>query len=87
MKTEIIHQEEANQFKLEKEGLTAFIEYHIQDKNMIFSRTFVPAQLEGLGIGTALVKHALDYALAHQLKIVPHCSFVRIYVERHTEYQ
>jgi hypothetical protein len=43
--------------------------------------------LEGQGIGSGLVKQALDAARAQNLKVVPMCSFVRGYIERHAEYQ
>jgi len=43
-------------------------------------------ELEGRGIGGRIVKTGLDYARAEGLKVVPQCSFVRGYIERHQEY-
>lgn len=87
MKTNIIHNKALNRFEIAKDGLTAIIEYRIEDGRMIFPHTYVPTELEGQGIASALAKAALNYALENQLKIVPLCSFVRVYIQRHPEYQ
>ena len=47
--------------------------------------TEVPPPLEGRGIAGALVDAAFAYARAHQLKVLPACSYVRGYVVHHPE--
>ncbi len=83
----IKHNENEFRFELEKEELIAYVQYKIHGKDMLFTHTIVPKELEGKGIGSTLVKHALDYALVNNYKIVPICPFVKVYVERHPEYQ
>jgi len=46
----------------------------------------VPRVLEGRGIGSKLVRATLDQVRSEGLKVVPRCSFVRAYMERHPEY-
>ena len=53
---------------------------------MALTHTGVPKEIERRGIGSALVKAALEYAQSKGLKVKPLCPFVQRYVERHTEY-
>jgi predicted GNAT family acetyltransferase len=46
----------------------------------------VPKELEGRGIGSALIRGVLDTARAQGLKVKPVCPFAKAYVERHPEY-
>lgn len=51
------------------------------------THTEVPAEFEGKGVGGALVKGALEIVRGENLKIVPTCRFVTVYLQRHPEYQ
>jgi predicted GNAT family acetyltransferase len=75
------------QYELEVDGETAVAAYRREGGNIVFHHTVVPAALEGQGVGSALVKAALEDVRGEGLKIVPLCSFVRAYVERHPETQ
>jgi predicted GNAT family acetyltransferase len=46
----------------------------------------VPPELGGKGIGSKLIKGALDQARAEGLKVVAQCPFVKAYIEKHNEY-
>jgi predicted GNAT family acetyltransferase len=48
-----------------------------------FYRTFVPDALRGRGIAAALTKRALDYADSIGYTVIPSCSYVERYMERH----
>ena len=37
--------------------------------------------------GDQLVKHALNYAQDNNKKVVPQCSFVASYIDKHPEYK
>lgn len=75
-----------NRFEAEVEGQVAFVDYKRRGDTIWFTHTEVPQQLEGRGIGSALAKYALDYALAHSLTVVPSCPFIAEYIESHPEY-
>jgi predicted GNAT family acetyltransferase len=77
--------EARSRYELEAEGATAFAAYRMEGGTIVFHHTIVPEALEGRGIGSALVKGALEDVRARGLKIVPHCSFVRGWIERHPE--
>ncbi len=76
-----------NRFEAQIDGKTAYLQYTVQDVKMIIPYTEVPSELEGQGIGSALVRAALDYARANELKVIPRCWFVAGYIERHPEYK
>ena len=84
----ITHNDAANRFEVVIDGLTSYISYQEQDDDtLIYDHTIVPKELEGRGIGSALVKNALDYAYATHKSVVPQCSFVAAYIKRHPKYQ
>ena len=67
-------------------GLAVAI-YRQQGGALVFVHTKVPKADEGQGIGTQLVKAALDDARQRGLRIVPACSFVVDFVRRHPQYR
>ncbi|QTD44793.1 GNAT family N-acetyltransferase [Ottowia testudinis] len=79
--------EAAHRFELSVDGHTAHVEFARLPDGIATLHTVVPKALEGRGIGSKLVRHVLDYAAAHQLKVRPDCSFVKSYIDRHPEYQ
>ena len=84
---DITHNQAANRFETNIEGHTGFISYQDQGDRIVYDHTIVPSELGGKGVGSALVKHALDYARNEGKKVVPTCSFVASYINKHAEYQ
>jgi predicted GNAT family acetyltransferase len=82
---EVRHDEAQRRFELEEEGQVGFLTYIQRDGRIVFTHTIVPPELEGRGIGSRIVKEGLAYARAQGLRVVPQCSFVRGYIERHEE--
>ena len=74
-------------FELATEGGTAIAAYEREDGVVTFTHTEVPPEAEGQGVGGRLIAGALAQVRAEGLKIVPQCSFVRAYVERHPDTQ
>jgi predicted GNAT family acetyltransferase len=87
MAAEVRHDERKRRFEVEEEGEVAILTYALQDGLIVFTHTIVPGALEGRGIGSRLVRAGLDFARGEGLKVVPQCSFVRGYIERHEEAQ
>jgi uncharacterized protein len=65
----------------------AFIDHVGEGDAVAFVHTKVPESMAGKGVGSRLVKGALEDARRRDLKVVPRCPFVREYVARHPEYQ
>lgn len=80
------HNGAQGRYELETEHGLAIAVYHRQDNRLVFSHTEVPPADEGRGIGSQLVRAALDDARKRGFKIVPACSFVVDFVRRHPEY-
>ena len=85
--SEVADNQAKRRFELEEEGATAFVTYVIDDDRMTLTHTIVPPEVEGRGVGSRLVRGALDAARERGLAVVPQCSFVRGYIDRHSEYQ
>lgn len=77
---------ESNRLELEIEGSTAFIEYKLSGHTIFLIHTEVPKELEGRGVGGAIVQKALQYAKDNGYYIVPLCPFVQAYLQRHKEW-
>lgn len=85
--SEIVHQESAHRFVLDRNGLESYLTYRpIDPLAMDFVSTWVHPQLRGSGIGARLVEHALEWARARGLKIVPTCWYVAEYIDRNPQY-
>jgi predicted GNAT family acetyltransferase len=48
--------------------------------------TEVPAEYQGQGLAGKLAKTALEWARAQGFKVVPSCSYIKGYIEKHPEY-
>jgi len=75
-----------HRFELDAEGHVAFSNYRRADGVLTILHTEVPKELEGRGIGSALIRGVLDTARSQGLKVNPVCPFAKSYVERHSEY-
>ena len=85
--TEFRNNSADHRYELTINGTTAFIDYTLDGERIALTHTEVPAALGGQGVGSKLVKGALDDVRARNLKVVPHCSFVKGYIDRHPDYQ
>lgn len=66
---------------------TAFMEYGDKEEAIALFHTEVPAQLEGQGVGTAIVEKVLAEIKRQQRPLIPLCPFVTSYLKRHPEWQ
>ena len=83
----IVHNEQGKRFETSIDGHTGYISYQDRGDKLVYDHTIVPDELGGRGVGSALVKYALNYARENDKKIVPQCSFVASYIDKHPEYQ
>jgi uncharacterized protein len=83
----VTNNREKKQFELEAGGRTALAAYRLEGRTISFTHTEVPVALEGQGIGSRLIKGALDQVRAEGLKVEPLCAFVRHYIDTHAEEQ
>jgi predicted GNAT family acetyltransferase len=88
MEYKVIDNEDSNQYEFHIDGLVPRIEYiKAKDDKIYLIHTEVPRELEGKGIGTALVKKVLEEIRENDLTMVPLCPFVATYIKRHPEWK
>ncbi|HEX7708213.1 MAG TPA: GNAT family N-acetyltransferase [Thermoanaerobaculia bacterium] len=86
MSNHVRHNEEESRFETVIDGRTAFVDYRRNEGEIVLTHTEVPPELSGRGLANEIVKQALEYARANDLRVVPQCSFVQKYIERNPEY-
>ena len=86
MSQDVIHNAEAGRFEIRVDDHVAVLDHILSNGRMAMVHTGVPGDLEGRGYGGQLARAALDHARREGLRVVPQCSFVRVYIERHPEY-
>lgn len=83
---DVVNNKAQNRYELTLDGHLAATYYKVADGVITFIHTEVPPELGGQGIGSRLVKGALDQVRADGLKVVAECPFVKAYIEKHGEY-
>lgn len=87
MPQQIIHNIELQRFEARNaDTAPAYLSYVHEGTAVVFDHTFVPSELRGRGIAAMLVQTALDEARKQSWKVVPRCSYVAVYMDRHSEY-
>ena len=84
--TDVVNNPAKGRYELAVDGHIAAAYYDISGDVVTFTHTEVPKELEGRGIGSRLVKGALDQVRAQGLKAVALCPFVKAYIGKHPEY-
>lgn len=84
---EVTHDIKKQKFYMVVDGLESHLEYSRMNSVLNLNHTYVPNELRGKGIAGKIVKAALTYAEENNLKIIPSCSYVADYVQRHKEYE
>ena len=79
MEYNVKHDEKRHRFEYDRNGL--------EDGGMDIFHTLVPIPMEGMGVGSALMKYALDYARDHHYSVIPNCAFAQAFLLRHTNYR
>ncbi|MDB5889174.1 MAG: N-acetyltransferase [Polaromonas sp.] len=84
---EIKHQESQHRYGAFVDGQHAgFCQYELAGNTVTFTHTVVRPEFEGQGIGSSLAVFALEDCRARRQQVVPECSFLRQYIDRHGEF-
>ena len=79
---------ENHRYSLEVDGQQAGMAvYHLRGGRHFFVHTEVDDEFSGRGLGTRLVKTALDEVRSAGGKVVPLCPLFAAYIQRHPEYE
>ena len=69
------------------DGVLGIADYTLRPGKIMFTHTKVPAEHEGKGVGTALIRFGLDMARQRGLQVIPICPFFAAYIKNHAEVQ
>lgn len=84
---EVIHDKQNLSFVIKVDNLSSYVAYSLVEGVMELYTTYTPPQLRGRGLAERVVRAALEYAKENNLRVIPSCSYVRIFIERHPEYK
>ena len=87
MELEIQHNQDRKRFFTFIEGREAYLTYENEGENVLnFNHTYVPFNLRGRNIAGKIVGHALEYARKNNFKVIPSCSYVRVFIEKNKQF-
>jgi len=67
--------------------VAGFAAYEQHGGLVVFTHTEVDDAFEGQGVGSTLVRGALDDVRRRELQVRPVCEFIKGYIDKHPEYQ
>jgi len=77
---------ERGRFEAHLDGdLAGVLEYVVKHGRLALVHTEVLPHHEGQGVGSALVRHALDHARRSGLRVIAVCPYVQSHLARHPE--
>ena len=79
--TDVTHAPERHRFESGK----AYLSYARDGDSIDLQHTVVPPELEGQGVGGALVRAAIGFARTEGLRLVVTCPFARSWLEKHPD--
>jgi len=83
----VIDNKERNRYETKIDGYEAFVEYSIKPGVLVLEHTEVDKALAGKGVGGELVEKVLLEIELRGLSIIPECSFIQKYIEKHPEWK
>lgn len=85
--TQVVDDPRAHRFEILLGGeLAGFAEYQRGSATVSFLHTEIDPRFEGRGLGSILIRGALDASCAAGLSVLPYCPFVLAFIQRHPEY-
>ncbi len=71
---------------LVEDRVAGFAGYRRADGAVAFTHTVIDPDFEGRGLGSVLARGALDATREAGHPVLPYCSFIRGYIQRHPAY-
>lgn len=84
----ITHDEENCLYRIHlQDDHYATIRYQLQGNHMAITSTHIPEALRGAGFGKVMMESLLPVIEARGCKVIPVCSYVKHYLNRHAQWQ
>lgn len=78
-----VHNAVKSRFEYHSQGEVAICEYESLDGIWYLNHTSVPGSMRGQGVAGKLAEFVLNHVAAQNGKIVPNCSYIAAYIEKH----
>lgn len=75
-----------NRFEYHSQDGIAICEYEESDGIWYLNHTSVPDSMRGQGVAGKLAEFAINHIDAQNGKIVPRCSYIAAYIEKHPQF-
>lgn len=84
---EVVRDPESSRYEARVDGdLAGWIDYFARAGAVQLVHTQVLDDFAGKGIGSALVRHALDEIRSQGMAVIPTCEYAQEWIERHPAY-
>lgn len=83
----LVKNEAEKRFEIEVDGKYAFIKYGEYGNQTALVHTETESELEGTGAASALIEKTLNYLENQNLKLLPFCPLVFVYINGHLEWK
>ncbi|NLS11766.1 N-acetyltransferase [Vibrio sp. SM6] len=84
----LVHDKENKEYQVPLEGeFVALVKYSLDGDVMTIHSTRVPEELRGKGYGNVMMEAVLPDIEAHGYRIIPACSYVAHYLNRHAQWK
>lgn len=84
--SDVVDNKAHHRYELAVDGHIAAAYYKLADGIITFIHTEVPPELGGKGVGSKLIRGALDQVRADGLKVIAQCPFVKAFIEKHADH-
>jgi len=87
MSVDVRDNPDQDRYEISVDGeLAGFAQYRVRPGLIAFIHTEVDEKHEGEGLGSQLIRFALDDARARALEVLPFCPFVNAFLSSHPDY-
>ena len=84
---EVLNDLQGSRFVLDVNGNEVYVLYAEDKKTIDLYSTYTPPPLRGQGLAEKVVLAAFKHAKEKNLKVIPNCWYVRMFIEKHPEFR
>jgi predicted GNAT family acetyltransferase len=81
----MIDNDDKHRFEAEENGKLVFANYREQDGRVLLTHVEADLALRGTGAAARLMQAIVAHARAHDLRLMPRCSYAVTWFQRHPE--